>query len=190
MSLYAALAKEKIELKTSDGEYILPNQRGVLAVVKFVEIKDSDYPEVTKTVILVGEILKSTAKTGGDVQTKGTRIKVVYSLAKFKFHKKRLKADICTIAGYDPTQLNEKAEEELFEAALANNSLSGIAVNFDSKLLPRDGKTPITEITLSQVTGPSKNGVPEGDHLNTSARIKERADSFKADGRSASEAPF
>lgn len=139
MSFYDTLAAAKTK-GSSDGDYILPNQTGVVMFHGIIN-KQND---LKRTVILIGEIVSAKSKVaGGPVQAPGTKVKKIYSLSKWEFHMDMLKTDLINICGLDEKNMSPAQVAEMFRRVFELGALKGVVAGFSSTQKLREGKASI-----------------------------------------------
>lgn len=160
MNLYQELAEAKTR-GSSDGEFFNPDQQGSLVIHKIVDHMKAS----VRTVILVGEVLESNAKTtDAIVQKPGTKVKRIYQLSVRKWAIDELKTDLVRIIGIDEKSLSANEIGEMFKEVFENQMLTGVVTNFNTKKKLRPGKVTLTEIEFSE---------PAGD-INAPEKVTER----------------
>lgn len=160
MNLYQELAEAKTR-GSNDGDFFNPDQQGSLVIHKIV-----DHVKASKrTVILVGEILESNAKTPeAIVQKPGTKVKRIYQLSVHQWHIDELKTDLVRIIGIDEKSMSANDIGEMFKEVFENQMLTGVVTNFNTKSKVRPGKQTLTDIYFSE---------PAGD-INAPEKVTER----------------
>lgn len=155
MSMFKVLAASLAKAKTlgrNDGDFFNPDQQGTLIIHELVHNVNG----VKQSVILVGEILESHAKTpDAKVQAPGTKVKKVYALSKRDWAMDELKTDLLGVAGVDEKTVSPADLEEMFAQVFnpEERILEGVAVNFNTSKKERDGKQTLTKIYFNEAKG-------------------------------------
>jgi len=165
MSFYEDLAAAKTNSR-NDGEFFLGNTAGTVVLHGILNKQST----LKKTVILFAEILESKAKlAGGPTQTKGTRVKKIYSLSTYEWHLNELKTDLVNIVGADEKSMTPNQMAELFKDVFEANQLKGVLAGFNVTKKAREGKTALDKTYFSHI---------DEQHGNSEAEIAERAKSI------------
>lgn len=178
MSFLSMVAKAKAS-NNNDGDFFLPNVRGVITVERIFQHSG----DKGVSVILTATIDTCEAKKSGvTTHQPGAKVKKIYAITKFPtVAPGQLKGDLLAIDGLKEDDLSAKDVEgflsEIFEnSESAMFELRGYKCSYDTRVIDRSGKG---KDNLTGVTFKHIENKPE----DVAARAKEISEKLKTQAR-------
>ena len=155
MSFLSMVAKAKASGQ-NDGDYFLPNLRGVIVIERVFQHSG----DKGTSVILTGTVESCEAKISGvTTHQPGAKVKKIYSISKFPtVAPGQLKGDLLSIDGLKEEDLSAKDIEGMLSEIFENKDspmfeLRGVKCSFDTRTVDRSakGKEAITGVKFSNL---------------------------------------